>query len=497
VAKKAAQNSRISGPYIGSRRPASVSGLGEGVGIPKSLDIILPFVALLDLAWISGLALLTGAIYDSQLVANINEVKGTVGSGFAVAIVYSALAHATKLYRSPELLQVSWQVGRSVLVWLTTFACFAGLVFLLKSGATFSRGWVVIYMVSGIAVTALMRVLVAAICVHIIRSRWLRPNRVVIVGLNDELIGNEALRQLDLYGHDVIATVELAIGSDRLFDAELIKGRMRELVLNAREADVDEIVIAMPWDMIEAIAQIESELQVLPIPIRLVADSKIVRLLDGPLTEFGVTKTVQLQRPPLSKTQLILKQLIDQVLAAVGLIILLPVFVIVSVAIWWESPGKPLFLQNRMGFNGKPFKIYKFRTMRASDNGAVVMQATRNDARVTPIGALLRKLSLDEVPQLINVLRGEMSLVGPRPHALAHDSEYAQRIATYALRHKIKPGITGWAQVNGFRGETPQLEMMQQRVESDLWYIDSWSLWLDIRILALTVVRVLKTDNVY
>jgi lipopolysaccharide/colanic/teichoic acid biosynthesis glycosyltransferase len=109
----------------------------------------------------------------------------------------------------------------------------------------------------------------------------------------------------------------------------------------------------------------------------------------------------------------------------------------------------------------------------------------------------LRKLSIDEVPQLINVLRGEMSLVGPRPHALAHDSEYAKLISTYAMRHKIKPGITGWAQVNGFRGETPQIEMMQQRVESDLWYIESWSIWLDIRILALTVIRVLKTDNVY
>jgi putative colanic acid biosynthesis UDP-glucose lipid carrier transferase len=127
----------------------------------------------------------------------------------------------------------------------------------------------------------------------------------------------------------------------------------------------------------------------------------------------------------------------------------------------------------------------------------VVLQATRNDKRITALGRLLRKLSIDEVPQLINVLRGEMSLVGPRPHAVAHDSEYDQLIATYAHRHKMKPGITGWAQVNGYRGETPEIGMMEQRVESDLWYIESWSLWLDIRILLATVAHVVNSDRAY
>jgi Undecaprenyl-phosphate glucose phosphotransferase len=475
----------------------SADAFHEHIGIPKSLDIVSPIVALLDLAWIAGLALVTGAVYDAQLVANLGEIKGTLGSGCAVAIVYSALAHAMKLYRSPGLLQVRWQVGCSILIWAATFACLAGLVFLLKSGATFSRGWVVIYLASGVVVTATMRVLVAAACVHIIRSRWLRPNRVVIVGLDDELLENEALHRLDGSGHEVVAAMTLTVGADRLFDDVSLKENMRDLIRIVRQSNVEEVIIAMPWDLLEAVAQIEQELRVLPIPIRLVADRKVVRLLDSPVVEFGMAKTVQLQRAPLSKTQLILKQLMDQVLAAMALVVLFPVFIIVGIAIWWESPGKPLFLQKRMGFNGRPFKIYKFRTMRANDNGPVVVQATKNDRRVTQIGALLRKLSIDEVPQLINVLRGEMSLVGPRPHALAHDSEYAKLISTYAMRHKIKPGITGWAQVNGFRGETPQIEMMQQRVESDLWYIESWSIWLDIRILALTVVRVLKTDNVY
>ena len=131
------------------------------------------------------------------------------------------------------------------------------------------------------------------------------------------------------------------------------------------------------------------------------------------------------------------------------------------------------------------------------DDGHVIVQVTRNDRRVTQLGALLRRLSIDEVPQLLNVLRGEMSLVGPRPHAQSHDSEYDGLIATYAIRRKMKPGITGWAQINGFRGETPEIGMMQRRVESDLWYIEYWSLWLDIRILLITVIRVLHPDNAY
>jgi exopolysaccharide biosynthesis polyprenyl glycosylphosphotransferase len=189
--------------------------------------------------------------------------------------------------------------------------------------------------------------------------------------------------------------------------------------------------------------------------------------------------------------------MMDQVLAIVGLLVLMPLFVIIAVAIRLESKGPAFFMQSRVGFNGRAFRIYKFRTMSTQEDGPVVVQAKKNDARVTRLGGILRRLSIDEVPQLLNVLRGDMSLVGPRPHALAHDNEYDDLIATYAIRHKIKPGITGWAQVNGFRGETPELGMMKQRVENDIWYIEYWSLWLDIRILVLTMARVVKSPNAY
>jgi undecaprenyl-phosphate galactose phosphotransferase/putative colanic acid biosynthesis UDP-glucose lipid carrier transferase len=167
------------------------------------------------------------------------------------------------------------------------------------------------------------------------------------------------------------------------------------------------------------------------------------------------------------------------------------------VAIKLDSPGPVIFKQRRKGFNGKNFVIYKFRTMTVQENGPVVAQATRGDRRVTQIGQHLRSLSIDELPQLLNVLKGEMSLVGPRPHALAHDDHFEALLSDYALRHHVKPGITGWAQCNGARGETPVVEKMSERVRLDLWYISNWSLKLDVLILIKTCVEVFSKRNAY
>jgi lipopolysaccharide/colanic/teichoic acid biosynthesis glycosyltransferase len=160
-----------------------------------------------------------------------------------------------------------------------------------------------------------------------------------------------------------------------------------------------------------------------------------------------------------------------------------------------ETPGPVLFRQTRNGFNGKAFSILKFRSMRVLENGPVIRQVTRDDPRLTRFGRALRRTNIDELPQLFNVLRGEMSLVGPRPHAAAHNSEYERRITTYALRCHVKPGITGWAQVNGYRGETKTVDLMEKRVEFDLWYIKNWSMWLDLKILLLTFIRELRPSG--
>jgi Undecaprenyl-phosphate glucose phosphotransferase len=465
------------------------------LAVPISLNVMSPLVAIFDLGWIVVLGVFAGLLYDSVAHGGTGEAQNYLGSGIAVATLYSAFGHAAQLYRGPNLLRLKWQVERSALVWLTVFALLASIAFLLKTGAAFSRGEMLLFFTSGIFVTAVMRLVVARVCTFVISSGALKPTRVILVGLADELAANDALPALERYGYAVAGVFSLPADGHQAFDENALKARLREVTRYVRDMDIDEIIVAIPWSSTDLLGEVENELRVLPVPVKLVPDTMTGRVLDRPLFELGPTKAVQLQRAPLSAVQRILKQGMDGILAATSLVLLVPFLAVMTAAIRLESPGPAFFLQTRVGFNGRPFKIYKFRTMSTLDDGPVIVQATKNDHRVTHLGALLRKLSIDELPQLLNVLRGEMSLVGPRPHALAHDNEYDRLIATYAIRHKMKPGITGWAQVNGFRGETPEIGMMKRRVESDLWYIESWSLWLDIRILLLTVIRVLRSDN--
>jgi exopolysaccharide biosynthesis polyprenyl glycosylphosphotransferase len=204
--------------------------------------------------------------------------------------------------------------------------------------------------------------------------------------------------------------------------------------------------------------------------------------------KLGPIASLQLRRMPLSRLELLEKRALDLLLASAGLLALTPLLIVVAVLIKLDSPGPVLFLQRRFGFNQKPFHIIKFRSMRTLDDGPVIEQARKNDPRVTRVGAWLRRWNIDEIPQLFNVIKGDMSLVGPRPHALSHDREYERRISSYARRHNVKPGITGWAQVHGLRGETDTDDKMRKRVEHDLYYIDNWSVLLDLQILIRTVV---------
>jgi undecaprenyl-phosphate galactose phosphotransferase/putative colanic acid biosynthesis UDP-glucose lipid carrier transferase len=196
----------------------------------------------------------------------------------------------------------------------------------------------------------------------------------------------------------------------------------------------------------------------------------------------------------LTWTEQLCKRIIDVVLGTAALVALAPMIILVAAWIKMETGGPILFSQRRNGFNGRTFKIYKFRTMSVLEDGPVVRQATRNDPRLTRSGRLLRRMSVDELPQLLNVITGDMSLVGPRPHPLALNSEYENVIGNYAFRHHVKPGLTGWAQVNGLRGETQTVDLMARRIEFDLWYINNWSLWLDCKILLRTVFVALQSS---
>lgn len=216
-----------------------------------------------------------------------------------------------------------------------------------------------------------------------------------------------------------------------------------------------------------------------------------------PLSKIGNAAIIELQRAPLNAFQLLIKRTIDIFLAYTASVMLFPLLALVAIAIKLNSPGPVIFRQTRHGLNGEPFQIRKFRTMTVLEDGKSIKQAERFDKRVTRLGSWLRRTSIDELPQLINVLKGEMSIVGPRPHAAAHDNHFNEVIANYTFRQRVKPGITGYAQVNGSRGETPTVEAMQRRVLLDLWYIDNWSFQLDLAIMFRTMIEVVHGRNAY
>ncbi|MFY9839638.1 MAG: exopolysaccharide biosynthesis polyprenyl glycosylphosphotransferase, partial [Xanthobacteraceae bacterium] len=260
-----------------------------------------------------------------------------------------------------------------------------------------------------------------------------------------------------------------------------------DLVIRAaRQEAVENILLFISWEYEHRIDAILDTLSVLPIPVYLVPDDKAVRYL-GRICSIGPVPIAELKRAPLSKLERALKRTVDLLGAGAGLFLLSPLMLATAISIKLDSNGPILFSQWRSGFNGRLFRIYKFRSMTVLEDGPVIQQATREDPRCTRVGRWLRRTNIDELPQLFNVLRGEMSLVGPRPHAAAHDCEYEQQIAAYAFRYQLKPGITGWAQFNGYRGETRTVYLMSKRIEHDLWYIKNWSFWLDLKILLGTL----------
>lgn len=232
--------------------------------------------------------------------------------------------------------------------------------------------------------------------------------------------------------------------------------------------------------------------------IRFLPRGDELRLLNHRSSDIGGLHTIDLSCTPLSGSFSAIKRIEDVLLSLIILLLITPLCLLIALAIKLTSPGPVLFKQMRNGLDGQQIKVYKFRSMRVhKEQTGMVTQAKKNDNRLTPIGAQLRRTSLDELPQFWNVLQGRMSIVGPRPHALAHNQYYEDLVESYMRRHKVKPGITGWAQVNGLRGETDTLEKMQKRVDHDLWYIDNWSLWLDIKIIFLTVFKGFVNKNAY
>jgi len=276
-----------------------------------------------------------------------------------------------------------------------------------------------------------------------------------------------------------------------------VLGSLSELADYVKTHRVDLIYLTLPMAAQPRILRLLEELRDTTASIYFIPDIFLFDLIQGRMDSIGGMPVLAVCETPFYGLNGLIKRVSDIVLASAALVLILPVMLAIAVGIKFTSPGPVLFTQRRYGLDGREITVYKFRTMTVLEDGSVVRQATRDDRRVTPFGAFLRKYSLDELPQFVNVLQGRMSVVGPRPHAVAHNEMYRKLIRGYMIRHKVKPGITGWAQVNGLRGETDTLDKMRARIEHDLSYLRNWSLQLDLQIVLKTVLVVLKTKNAY
>jgi Undecaprenyl-phosphate glucose phosphotransferase len=276
-------------------------------------------------------------------------------------------------------------------------------------------------------------------------------------------------------------------------------GAQKDIDAFVRSHVVDDVIVALPWSADREIATLVEKLRELPVNVYLSTDLVGFRLpfRQSP-DHFGAVPLVEVMGRPLAGWDVLRKTSLDYGLGIVLTLLMLPLMGVIALAIKLDSRGPVLYRQKRYGFVNKVFEIYKFRTMRdEADCGGKITQATRDDPRVTRVGRFLRKTSLDELPQFFNVLNGTMSLVGPRPHAIDHNEEFSQTTRGYFARHRVKPGITGWAQVNGLRGETKTVEAIKARTRYDIHYVENWSLLFDLRILAMTVVVCLTRRNAY
>ncbi len=459
-----------------------------------SHSLVGPFTAGCDFVVLVVLGAVSGSLFD-LLAGSVHRGRASyIGLGCVVAGLTVALLKSRNLYDR------SFVLGDHVVVpivktWFVVFSLLAIASFLLGTQPEFSRGALVTYFATGGIALIGIRRCARGVLLRAIRSGSLASRRVILIGDSREVSVSEFSDALRGHGYRLVKSVLLnCAGSDQDAVTRVTEANLASVV---RTSEVDEILLALRWSDIACVEAIMAELRVVPVPVRLLPDMAASRFVARPTTDIGIARTVDLQRAALRKWEIGVKAVVDFILAAFGLILFAPLFAAVALLIRLDSPGPVFFRQSRVGYNGRQFRIYKFRTMTTLDDGADVRQATRNDTRVTRIGQWLRSSSVDELPQLFNVLLGEMSLVGPRPHAVAHDSEFGGAISHYALRHQVKPGITGWAQVCGFRGETPTFDLVTKRVEHDLWYIQNWSFWLDAFILVRTAVTLMNPKNVY
>jgi Undecaprenyl-phosphate glucose phosphotransferase len=463
-----------------------------GMRLPR--QALSPIAAAVDAVLLIAASVMGTVSYQFFLTGQPTPLGGSIGPGLMAAAVFILLARSQGLYRLQVLVTPVPHLPRYMVVVAVSLLALICVFFLLKVGADYSRGAMILFAGIALALAPAGRILVGVASREGIRRGAVRGRRAVTLGDAAEMARLDAADFLQ-FGIDEVARFALFDGSSdgRVSGAD--RARVAQAIEAARQFRALEFALVVPWSRDRELSEVTDLLRASPLPVRLYPDNTIravIRRREEP--GFDQYFSVKIQREPLNARERALKRMLDIAIAGSALIVLSPLLLLACLLIRLDSPGPIIFRQRRCGFDNREFVIFKFRTMRVFEDKGAIVQAKRSDDRVTPIGAILRRASMDELPQLLNVIRGDMSLVGPRPHAIFHDDEYKARISDYALRHRVKPGLTGAAQVAGLRGETQRIEQMERRVERDLWYINNWSLALDLKIMAQTCVALIRGD---
>jgi putative colanic acid biosynthesis UDP-glucose lipid carrier transferase len=423
-----------------------------------------------------------------QLISSGHEgdISLYVGIGLLVATIFVLAMGVAHAYRAAEMLSFRRQIATICSILPAVLVFLLAIIFFLKIGTAVSRGAILSAAFLSFGALAARRMMWRAYLRKAV-SNAAFPTRRVLLMCSDAAPVESIIQNAATNGLSIKHTMHI-----------IQDGNSAERLQKHGIADIDEVVIV--WDGHSNPGGLEECLLALRqfcVPVSVMFDGVVGDITQGFSQDIGERRAFQVYRPPLGTVERSMKRTFDVVFSIGALTVMLPICVVIAIAIKLDSRGPVFFVQSRKGYSSRPFRILKFRSMSVMEDSGDIRQATRNDPRITRVGAFIRSTSIDELPQFWNVLRGEMSVVGPRPHALAHDDLYDTLIAQYASRRHVKPGVTGWAQINGHRGETPTVEKMADRVRHDIWYINNWSLWLDLKIVTLTALGLKDRSNVY
>jgi Undecaprenyl-phosphate glucose phosphotransferase len=468
------------------------------IGYRYSPEILPGIFRAIDMSAFVVSAGVSSLLFFYPIYTNVNFYA------FAVvfcAFMFNIAASKTQLYAHDTLMRYGGRFDDLLLAGMVAVLLFLSVTISLGALEEYEMRWVLSFAGGAFLVQATAR-LTGCWVLRRMAARRMIGRTMAVLGVGEQTA--RFLRRLDAakpFFTDIVGVFDpdpAGVGP-RLFHGRPVHVGVDALLAAAREQRIDDIVVTMPWNADRQVSQLVEQLKELPVNVYLSTDLVGYELAFSPVTgDFADLPVFEVVQRPISGWSSLLKTLEDYVLAGAALIVISPILLAIAAAIKLDSPGPVFFKQRRLGFNNQEFQIYKFRSMYHREIPEhVVRQASKDDPRITRVGRIIRKTSLDELPQLFNVLNGTMSLVGPRPHAISHNAEYGRQIRGYFARHKVKPGITGWAQVNGLRGETETLDKMEARIRYDVYYADNWSLFFDIRILVQTVLVVLFQKTAY